>query len=249
MQREGERHIPLEGAHNVRDIGGYPAGAGQTTRWRTFLRAASLHKLSPAGQQALLDYGLRTVIDLRYEQEVLAAPNVFAQSGAVHYVNLSLFAGTAPARARNAPPNLESMYRYILDERQAVVRTVLEVMTTDAFPVLVHCTAGKDRTGVITALMLGLAGVDHATIAEDYALTAHYGAALLDELRADAVAAGRDTATYERFLEAKPVAMLKTLAHLESTYGGIRAYLQQIGLTTTQIDQLAHILVTASRTA
>ena len=238
MENIGQRHLPLAGAYNIRDIGGYPTTAGTTTRWRTFLRAGSLHNLTPAGQQALLDYGVRTIIDLRFAQECSAAPNVFAAADNVRYINLSLFEGSAPNALGRQLPDLESIYRYILDERQAAVKAILELMAADAFPVLIHCTAGKDRTGIITALLLGLAGVDHATIAEDYALTAHYGAEMLAQLHDQAAAAGRDMATYARFLEAKPEAMHNTLAYLEEKYVSVPAYLAQIGLTATQIAQL-----------
>lgn len=243
MEKMGQRHLPLAGAYNIRDIGGYPTTAGTTTRWRTFLRADSLHNLTPAGQQALVDYGVRTIIDLRFEHECSVAPNVFAAADNVRYINLSLFEGSAPNALGRQLPDLESIYRYILDERQAAIKTILALMADDGFPVLIHCTAGKDRTGLITALMLGLAGVDHATIAEDYALTAHYGAALLTQLYDQAAAAGRDMVTYARFLEAKPEAMHNTLAYLEEKYTSVPAYLAQIGLTATQIAQLQRQLL------
>lgn len=238
MEKMGQRHLPLEGAYNIRDIGGYPAAAGTTTRWRTFLRADSLHNLTPAGQQALVDYGVRTIIDLRFKHECSAAPNVFATADHVRYVNLSLFEGSSPTGMGRQLPDLESIYRYILDERQAAIKAILALIADNGFPVLIHCTAGKDRTGLITALMLGLAGVDHATIAEDYALTAHYGADLLAQLHDQAAAAGRDMVTYARFLEAKPEAMRNTIAYLEENYVSVPAYLAQIGLTAMQIAQL-----------
>ena len=243
MENIGQRHLPLAGAYNIRDIGGYPTATGTTTRWRTFLRADSLHNLTPAGQQALIDYGVRTIIDLRFAQECSAAPNVFAAADNVRYINLSLFEGSAPNALGRQLPDLGSIYRYILDERQAAIKAVLTLMADDGFPVLIHCTAGKDRTGLITALLLGLAGVDHATIAEDYALTAQYGAELLTQLHDQAAAAGRDMATYARFLEAKPEAMRNTLAYLEEKYVSVPAYLAQIGLTATQIAQLQRQLL------
>jgi protein-tyrosine phosphatase len=234
----GQRHLPLEGTYNIRDIGGYPTTSGDTTRWRTFLRADSLHRLTPVAQQELIDYGLRTVIDLRFDHECSSAPNVFAASDEVTYVNISLLADAAPNAERRMLPDLESIYKYILDERQAVLKQVFDVMTAEAFPVLIHCTAGKDRTGIISALMLGLAGVDHATIAADYALTAHYAGAMFDELRAQAATAGRDMSTYERYLESKPEAMRNTLAYLEETYESVPAYLARIGLSEAQVAQL-----------
>ena len=240
-----QRHLPLDGAYNIRDVGGYLTKTGQTTRWQTLLRADSLHKLPPHSQQALLDYGVKTIIDLRFEHEVAAAPNVFARVEAVNYVNISLLADAAPNAKRRNSPDLESMYKFMLDERQVALKAVFDTMLNDGFPVLIHCTVGKDRTGLISALMLGLAEVDNTTIAEDYALTAHYGGDLFDELRAQAMAAGRDLTRYERFLEAKPEAMLNTLAHLEKQYQNVSNYLQHIGLSEAQISTLRqHMIAT-----
>ncbi|MEM7125348.1 MAG: tyrosine-protein phosphatase [Chloroflexota bacterium] len=242
MNVEGKRHLPLEGSHNIRDIGGYDTSSGEVTNWRTFLRADSLHRLTPEGQQALIDYGLRTVIDLRFAHEVESAPNVFANSDSVNYFNISLFANASPTNSpsgqRQPPTDLESIYKMILDERQSELKAVFDVMLNDAFPVLIHCTVGKDRAGVISALMLALAGVDHEMIAADYALTAEYGADLFDELRASAATAGRDVAAFERFLEAKPEAMHNTLTYLNENYGGVVTYLEKVGLTQEQIDSL-----------
>ncbi|HRW10958.1 MAG TPA: tyrosine-protein phosphatase, partial [Caldilineaceae bacterium] len=165
-------------------------------------------------------------------------------SDEVAYVNISLLADAAPTVERRMLPDLESIYKYILDERQAVLKQIFEVMTAEAFPVLIHCTAGKDRTGVVSALLLGLAGVDHDTIAEDYALTARYAGGMFNELRAQAAAAGRDMSTYERYLEAKPEAMRNTLAYLMEKYESVPVYLIRIGLTEGQINSLRRQLLT-----
>lgn len=242
-EQTGQRHLPLEGSYNIRDVGGYTTGDGGTTRWRTFLRADSLHRLTPVGQQELIDYGVRTVIDLRHERELVAAPAVFANSCVVNYVNISLMEEAAPNAEPRYWPDLEGLYKHMLDERQEMVKAVFDAMTQEAFPVLINCTAGKDRTGIITALMLGIADVDHATIAEDYELTAHFGGEMFDLFRAQAAKAGHDMDILERFLQVKPETMLNTLAHLESAYGNVLTYLQQIGLTAAQLDRLRQTIV------
>lgn len=239
----GVRHLALEGAYNIRDIGGYATKDGHTTRWRTFLRADALHRLTPSSQQFLIDYGVRTMIDLRHDDELAAAPNVFGGSSWVTYHHVSLFAGASPSGNRDMPPDLEAIYRYVLDHRQAALNAVFRTITADAFPVLVHCTAGKDRTGLITALLLDLAGVHPATIAQDYGLTTYYAADLFAELRTQAAATGRDMALFERYLEAKPEAMFNTLAYLGQAYGGAADYLRHIGLAKMQINELRQVLI------
>src|SRR6185369_10690856 len=83
MVLEASRHLPLDGTYNVRDIGGYTTRVGRRTRWRTLLRADSLHRLTAPAQAELLGCGVRTIVDLRHAGEHLAAPNVFAASSAV----------------------------------------------------------------------------------------------------------------------------------------------------------------------
>lgn len=241
-QQLGQRHLPLPGAYNIRDIGGYPTSDGRKTRWRTFLRADSLHRLPPASQQALVNYGVRTIIDLRSEQECRQAPNVFETVKRVCFLHIPLFDGGAPLTERSAPPNVVEIYRHILDQRQDAVKAIFDAITDNTFSMLIHCTAGKDRTGLITALMLGLAGVDHATIAEDYALTTQYAAGLFDDLRDQAAAAGRDRAMFERFLVARPESMHNILTYVDETYGGVSGYLKNIGVTNMQINYLRRII-------
>ena len=81
------RHLDIDGAYNVRDLGGYPTRDGRRTRWKTFVRAASLHRLPPDSRATLIDYGIRTVIDLRMTRELEDAPNVFAGSSEVAYLH------------------------------------------------------------------------------------------------------------------------------------------------------------------
>lgn len=234
------RHLPLEGTYNVRDAGGYPTRDGRSVRWQALYRADSLHRLTEQGQVHLIEAGLSTVIDLRRDVELAVAPNVLAGSDRIDYVWISLAPNPAEAGARReiGPDTLAQTYRAIIHERQPELRQILSTLAQPgAFPALVHCTAGKDRTGIVVALLLGLAGVDHATIAEDYALTATYlGDGYLADARVRAEAAGHTWAQYQLLLGCPAELMLATLACLDERYGGVEAYLRLIGLT---IDELA----------
>jgi protein-tyrosine phosphatase len=248
MQRvtpsEPQRHLRLDGTYNVRDIGGYRTRDGRLTRWHTLFRADSLHRLAPAAQAILLNYGVRLVVDLRRSDELQAAPNVFTTSTGVHYHHLSLLAD-APPVVNGDPQALVETYRHILDKRQALVYQILAALATPGnLPAVVHCTAGKDRTGIIIALALGLAGVPTETIVEDYALTATcLDEAFMEETRQRALKRGYTWEQYKPLVGCPPEYMATTLQHLEAEYGGIEAYVRTIGLSEAQIERLHTALV------
>ena len=234
------RHLKLAGTYNFRDIGGYPARNGGTTRWRTLFRSDSPHRLSEADRASLIECGLRTAIDLRQAEELAESPNVFAGLAHVIYRHVPLL-NDAPS-VPEVLPNLVEIYRRILDDRSEQVGAVLAALAApDALPAVVNCTAGKDRTGLIVALMLGLAGVPEESIVADYALSgACLAGVYLDEARQRAEAQGF---SYDLLVLCDPDFMRATLAHLQKRYGGIEAYVRATGLGTAEIDQLRRAMV------
>lgn len=242
------RHLPLAGAYNLRDIGGYRTTDGLTTRWGRLFRSDSLHALTSEAQEQLIGLGLRTVIDLRHEREVTELPNVFAASMTVRYRNVPLLDDRSAAAAASTPrslPSLPEIYRRILDERRPQLLTVIEALAQPgALPAVVHCTAGKDRTGVVTALLLALAGVERSTIAEDYAATAERLAGpFMEEHRARTEAAGIDWESYQPLLGCPPEYMVETLAYLDTRHGGVAAYLVGCGIDRSTIAALRRSII------
>ena len=179
---EPARHLGLDGAYNIRDLGGYQTSDGRTTRWQIFLRADSMHKLPPESQAALVDYGVRTVIDLRRNTELEERPNVFsASSSQVKYYHQDLVGDKFSEELATGPPPEDPSarrawsYAAILDYRQAHVRQTLATLSEPSTrPALFHCAGGTDRTGIISALILGICGVPGETIAEDYMLSGRH---------------------------------------------------------------------------
>ena len=164
------RHLPLDGTRNVRDVGGYPAAGGRRVRWRTLLRSDELTRLPASAQEELVELGVRQVIDLRWPEELERAPNVFVKAIASatrrSRCSRTTRPRTAASRACTATCSTPAP-----SSSAAVVRALL---AEDGLPAVIGCAAGKDRTGVTIALLLDLAGVDHATIVDDYALSAGY---------------------------------------------------------------------------
>lgn len=240
------RHLPIAGTYNVRDLGGYTA-AGAQTQWRRILRADALRRLQADGVAELYDAGVRTVIDLRQDNELETAPNPFREHPGVSYVNISLFDKLVPpGMGGSAGPAdvLLGLYILALAERQAAIEQVLSAIANAGHGVvLFHCTAGKDRTGIIAALMLAAAGVERQLILDDYALTGPMIAPMIDELVAGAVARGADVASFTPLLASAPETMQAMLEHVDERYGSVIAYLELIGLDAAAVDRLRARLV------
>lgn len=242
MLNQLNRHLPVKGTYNVRDLGGYAARDGET-RWRRILRADGLHRLDEAGMEALVAEGVTTVIDLRHADELATQPNPFSANPAVHYHNVSLFDRLAPVPAAGQDLLLD-LYTLALGSRQPAIAQVLTIIAeAPAGTVLFHCTAGKDRTGIVSALLLAVAGVEAALIVEDYALTGPMIAPMIEEIVADAAARGADVETFRPLLASDPATMAATIAHLEATYGSAASYLERIGLAPALIARLHDRLV------
>lgn len=249
-----ERHIRLTGAHNVRDLGGYATATGGTTRWRAFLRADALHELSAADVEILLSLGLGTVVDLRSDVEIARQPSAFADHETVRYHHIPLFDGLAPVdamRTGNGAFELSARYVDAADRcRPAIARVVATIAEAEQGIVLFNCTAGKDRTGIVAAMLLSLAGVGSDEIATDYALTATVAGALMARLKANAMARGLDESVSTRLLSSEPASMLAFLRHMEERYGGFHNYLADGIVEADKIDLIEkRILAEASDTA
>lgn len=242
MQPAPTRHLPIEGTYNVRDLGGYAASGGQT-QWRRILRADALHRLDEQGVDRMLESGVTTVIDLRHADELAHQPNPFSGHPGVAYHNVSLLDGLAPDLMTEGDLLLE-LYKLALTQRQPALAQVLRLIA-DAPPgaVLFHCTAGKDRTGIVAALLLGVAGVEAALIVEDYAQTAALIAPIIADITAGAVARGADPAAFQRLLASEPETMVATLAFIEAEFGSVDEYLGAIGLDDQTIDRLRNRLL------
>lgn len=240
---DAKRLIPLENMCNLRDIGGYQTTAGRTTRWNRVFRSDSPHRLEPDSQQILVSRGLKTVLDLRHDQETAHAPNVFSGNGAVNYVNISLFAGLSPELVpMGRIPNLTEMYLHVLDSCNDEIARSVQAVGAGA-PALVHCTAGKDRTGIVIAVLLDLLDVPHDTILHDYSLTDTYLEPLRPSLREFARNAGWDMEHYEGMIACEPEFLEPFLSRLTDRHGGARQYLLAAGLAGEQLDSITHNLL------
>lgn len=244
MKNVPDRLIPLDGTHNMRDLGGYPRRGGGITAWRALLRADGLHRMTAASIETLAEMGIATIVDLRGSRELGLHPNPFSAHPSIAYRNIPLFDALAPIPTADPAFDMASRYRQAVDrcgDRIAEVLTVIADAAAGA--VVFHCTAGKDRTGIIAALLLLIAGVPDECIVEDYALTATMAGALLIQLRDAALAGGATAEGIGRILASDAETMRQLLGHIQVAHGGIEAYLSQIGLSETTVSGLLRRLV------
>lgn len=227
------RHLRIPGTRNLRDVGGYPAVGGRRTRWRTLYRTDALDVIPPASQDALLDLGLRTVVDLRWPHELRQAPSVFAASAGVRYRSIPLLEDD-PTPAIG----LAATYRKMLDERAPQLTEVARVLLEpDGLPAVIGCAAGKDRTGVTIALLLSAVGVAPDVIVADYVLT---GPAFSEPDPQDRHFVDWRAGPVD--LECPPDYMEAMLAHLAVRHGGAGKLLRRNGLAPADLDRLVEIL-------
>jgi protein-tyrosine phosphatase len=239
-QRAWTRLLAWEGCLNARDLGGYATEDGRETRWGAVVRSDSPAALTEAGRAALADYGVRAIVDLRLPTELADHPNPFAEPGdhGIVYTNVSFIDPAA------APPEAVSTlaedYLQMLDRyRQGVAQAMAAIARAPDGVVVIHCAAGKDRTGLVSALLLGLAGVPAETIAADYAMTAELlrprDQAWLEGLPPEERA--EREALLARYAPTAEV-MLTVLEGLTERFGGVEPYLLATGLGRDDLDRL-----------
>ena len=239
-----ERLIALEGAVNFRDLGGYPAGEAKRTRWRTLFRADGLGELTEADLEVLRALGIRTVIDLRTGDELERGRfDVEAHPVAFHHFPFIEQLPDAEEFERR-PGLLGTQYLEMIAGAGPQILGALETLARPgSLPAVFHCNAGKDRTGVLSAVVLSLLGVDEPTVVTDYALS---GEAML-RLRAKLVRKypeSRDTIeNMGEVFSADPAQMEQLLDHVRAQYGSVEAYVSSLGSEPDLVEHLRDSLL------
>jgi protein-tyrosine phosphatase len=246
------RYLDFPATLNSRDLGGYPLAGGGQTRWGALVRSENPALLTFEGQQALIDYGIRTIIDLRFPEELSRDPSPFFQPSlfwngeSPEYHNIPLDHDEDLVWPNPASPAeiMADMYIHLLETNRRHAASVLATIA-NARPVgvLFHCHAGKDRTGLIAALALSAAGATREVVVADYALTR-------PELKARAeywfttTDLDPDRRKYLRILFTNlPETMALTLEYLDKTYGSVRGYLLTTPLGQDNLEKLKDRLV------
>jgi protein-tyrosine phosphatase len=241
-----ERLVRLPGTHNLRDTGGHPAGAG-VTRWGKLYRSDALHRLGDDGRRERSIRRIGLVIDLRNPSERDRFPSDLGGVDATA-VPVPVLADP-PETFVAADVSLDDFYHHIVEERgHALVQALRVIASSGPTPVIVHCTSGKDRTGLVVALALALVGVDRSAIVADYAASEqNLPAALLDQT----VDWWRQTGNHRGVnLDAlvrlsQPAVLERTFERIETRHGSVAGYARAYGLSDQDRRLLNEVLVEA----
>jgi protein-tyrosine phosphatase len=241
--------LAWEGCVNVRDLGGLPTEDGRRTRLGGVVRSDNVRRLTDEGWRALAEHGVQRIVDLRLAEELAEDQPRDVDIEVVHVSVLG--AGPDPEYVKELDAHLavnelvdHYAWSYVdfLERYREHFGQAFAAIADAEGTVVVHCVAGKDRTGLVAALLLRLAGVDHATIGADYALTAENlrsrWLAWLREARDE-----EERAKLEKLRHTPAEAMVRVVQEIERRYGDVGSYLRAAGLTGAQVGRLRERLV------
>jgi protein-tyrosine phosphatase len=233
---DSDRVLQWDACLNVRDLGGLPSAHGPIARGAV-VRSDALYRLNDAGRAALVAHGVRTVIDMRTAAEVAAKP--YELDGEAGLAHAHIEQQTAEMwQSIPRPVDRLTFDTTMLDlARSRLAKIVETIADAPAGGVLYHCEAGKDRTGLVTMLLLDLVGTPVDVIAADYTLTAIGLAPLFADLIASAESPER-RARLEEEARTAPEVMLAIHAELRSRYGGAEPFLVSGGASPGSLERI-----------
>lgn len=240
--------MALQGTSNTRDIGGYVCSNGRAIKWRKILRSDGLSNITDKDQDLLITkYNLKKVIDLRTESEIIQNPNIDYSVKNINYINIPLSNGINPNELKKIVNEMNEIsvvtdfakilinsYMDIVDNNQVNIRkTIEEIADVDEEDcVLFHCTAGKDRTGIISMLILGICGASKQDITTNYVQTEinmKYNKIFTNYV--NEVNSGIPDNIITDISKARPECIEYAYDYLKNKYGSFHNYFLTLGLT------------------
>ena len=244
------RLIGLEAVHNFRDLGGYATADGRSTRWRTLFRSDGLYRLRGADDMSRVrQLGLKSVIDLRTEREQREQGIFPTDDIKVTFHHLSIvdvtWSDTETPEFDDEVEFLVWGYRDMLEIGSSRFADAMHVLAqTESLPAVFHCAAGKDRTGVLAALLLSSLGVEDAHICADYGLTQDAMRRSIAWSKVHRPELAERYATIPKaYLAADPRAMQIILTELAQQHGSVRNYVREIGVDDATVEALGNLLL------
>lgn len=252
MPEEYPRLIDFDSVLNFRDLGGYQTEDGYQVCWRRIYRSGELHKITTDGLARLRDeIGMTTVLNLRSPEELETGEiDLLRQAGIQYHVSVPFIGDSYDRNAEKElfanSTHMGPIYLYIIGQEGFGNRLAkaLDLVAEPAnHPLVFHCAVGKDRTGILAAVVLGILGVSDEDIIEDYTLTAHYMEKYLERLNRDPGTADILEKFPDYVWEASPESMSWFLNTLKRTYGTMKNYAKSSGVTASCIERLRRTLL------
>lgn len=233
------RRIPFECIANFRDLGGYATEDGRATAFGRFYRCDNLSDISEADRQKVLSLGVETIVDLRTNYEAAMAPDRFGEGDGVRLIHVSPLEGLVDIQHSTQDElgalDMGSLYVQMLEANAESWRKVFAAIAEACEkPLAYHCSAGKDRTGITSMLLLGCCGVAEADIIADYEVSYTYISRRIHS---------KLEKVFQKQARSEPAMMEQVLAHFEENYGGILGYLSSIGVTNAEISRVQNALL------
>lgn len=235
MVKEENNLFILENLFNVRDLGSIETKYGTKTRRYKYIRGTAKGTMTLEEKEHFYNLGIRVVVDLRFVNEIDKTPSPLRNYKDIKYYHVDMMGEFWQMREQGYV-DMSDLYIDLLDDSQKEMLAVFKIfLNHQKEGVYFHCSAGKDRTGVVSMLLLDLVGVPHTVIVENYSESYKNNM-------------GRPGYKYmkpewRRFVLSEPEYMERTLDHLYTKYGGSRAYLAHIGLREDEINALAASIV------
>ncbi len=251
-----ERLLPLEGGSNFRDMGGYKTSDGKTVRRGLLFRSGVMTSLTPADEEYLSQFGFDTIVDLRSNEERDLYPNLWAEHADIDYVFVDYgFADLIKKRSDDIPTgNGPKLYGQMPYSLKAQLRNYFDAALAGSAPLVVNCSAGQDRTGIASALMLTTLGVPRSQIMQDYVLSTEYRRPVVERGDIDLAAkadknpfaaimlrySGKEATRATPLITEEGIPYLYyALEQIENDYGSVAAYMdKELGVDAKDAETL-----------
>lgn len=247
------RQINFESVPNFRDMGGYSTHEGYTIAWRRLFRSGELRNMTSGDVNRLKkEIGLTSVLDLRSNFEIEQHGVGLVSESGFRYYNVSLITDGGDRKANERRyknfTDMGEFYSHLV-RQNAFVELMIEALDVIAqaenHPLIFHCSAGKDRTGILAAILLSVLGVADDDIINDYSLSTPYIDVLLNRMKSNPFLADDDTNSLpDYFWQAAPESMVVFLSSLKKEFGSVRDYLKAKGAEPSLFERLERALLT-----
>jgi protein-tyrosine phosphatase len=252
MAEKHSRQIEFENIPNFRDIGGYRTREGNTVAWRRLFRSAGINRMTDRDLEKLRqELGLMSVIDLRSDFEIKHQGTGLISGTGIKYYNVAFLSDGKDSqediREFNEFPNMGEFYVHLVRQRrfgQRMVKALEVIAEAENHPMVFHCTVGKDRTGILAAVLLSVLGVPDEDIENDYCLTGPFIEALFEQLTNETKNMEEPFKLPDFFWRTEPESIALLMASFRKEYGSTSDYLKAHGAEPSLVNRLKASLLT-----